>query len=66
MTYKKEGGHEISVIQQLPNFNSGSFAWERNKESCLINEGIGSTLSEEKEKLERAVSANRQFESLQR
>ena len=43
-----------------------SFVWKRNKESCLINEGIGSTLSEEKEKLERAVSANRQFESLQR
>ena len=43
-----------------------SFAWKRNKESCLINEGIGSTLSEEKENLERAVSANHQFESLQR
>ena len=43
-----------------------SFAWKRNKESCLINEGIGSKLSKEKEKLERAVSANRQFESLQR
>ena len=43
-----------------------SFAWKRNKEPCLINEGIGSTLREEKEKLERAVSANRQFESLQR
>lgn len=28
--------------------------------------GIGSTLSEEKEKLERAVLTNRQFESLQR
>ena len=25
-----------------------SFVWKRNKESCLINEGIGSTLSEEK------------------
>ena len=43
-----------------------SFVWKRKKESCLINEGIGSTLSKEKEKLERAVLANRQFESLQR
>ena len=43
-----------------------SFIWKRNKESCLINEGIGGTLSEEQEKLERAVLANHQFESLQR